>query len=259
MITSTSNPKVKLIRKLLGQRKARLREGALSIEGPRLLEEAWKAGSMPRFCLYTDEWACTPAGNRWLERLKAEDVACQEIAPNILPEVTDTVSAQGVVAVVPMPRVPWPDDIPLLLMLDRVQDPGNLGAILRTAYAAGIRGVMLTPGTVDPYNPKAVRAGMGAHFHLPIRLVDDLREALRGYRVYVSDVLGEIPCWEADWNPPVALVVGGEAHGASGTARSLANATVHIPMPGHAESLNVVVASGILLFLAAHAQETGTS
>ncbi len=258
MITSTSNPKIKLIRKLMGQRRARLRESAFPIESTRLLEEAWNAGIVPRFCLYADDWAKTAAGTSWIGRLSTKGIECHEVAPGLLPAVTDTVSAQGVVAVIPMPQVPWPDDIPLLLVLDKVQDPGNLGAILRTAYAAGIRGVVLTPGTVDPYNPKVVRAGMGAHFHLPIRMVGDLTEALRGYRVYVSDVLGGISCWEADWNPPVALVVGGEAHGASGMARSLADATVHIPMPGHAESLNVVVASGILLFLATHAQEAGT-
>ncbi len=254
MITSTSNPKIKLVRKLMEQRKARLRENAFPIEGTRLLEEAWSARVLPRFCLHTGEWAETAAGKSWIERLSAEGVECYEIAPALLSEVTDTVSAQGVVAVVPMPHLPWPDDIPLLLVLDRVQDPGNLGAILRTAYAAGIRGVALTPGTVDPYNPKAVRAGMGAQFHVPLRRIRSLAEELDGYRVYVSDVRKGASCWEVDWSPPVALVVGSEAHGVGLEARSLADAAVHIPMPGSAESLNVVVASGILLFLAAHAQ-----
>ncbi len=255
MITSASNPKIKLVRKLMDQRKARVRENAFPIEGTHLLEEAWNAGVVPRFCLYTGEWAETASGASWLERLRAENVDCFEIAPALLPAVTDTVTSQGVVAVVPMPQPPWPDQAPLLLVLDRVQEPGNLGAILRTAYAAGVRGVLLTPGTVDPYNPKAVRAGAGAHFHVPIRRIRSLPEALTGYRVYVSDVRDGISAWEADWSPPVALVVGSEAHGVGRDARSLADAAVHIPMPGSAESLNVVVASGILLFLAVHAQE----
>jgi TrmH family RNA methyltransferase len=250
MITSTSNPKIKLVRKLMEQRRARARENAFPIEGARLLEEAWNAGIVPRFCLHTGEWAETAVGKSWIERLSSRNVECQEIAPGLLSEVTDTVSAQGVVAVVPMPRLPWPDDIPLLLVLDRVQDPGNLGAILRTAYAAGIRGVALTPGTVDPHNPKAVRAGMGAHFHVPVRRIRDLEEELRGYRVYVSDVREGVSCWEVDWSPPVALVVGSEAHGVGPMARSLADAAVHIPMPGAAESLNAAVAASLMIYAA---------
>ncbi len=258
MITSPSNPKVKLIRKLIEQRKARYRERSFVIEGTRLLKEALMAGVAPELCLYTGDWA-EGEGSALLEGFEESGSRCFEISKDLLHLVSDTATPQGVVAVVPMPDVPWPTNAPLVLVLDGVRDPGNLGAILRTASAAGVRGVLLTRGSVDLYNPKAVRAGMGAHFKVSTRHIagvgigDAWEEYAGGYRVYTSLVKDGIPLWSVRWEAPAALVVGGEAHGVGRESIEAADVLVRIPMAENVESLNVVVASGILLFEASHA------
>ena len=140
-----------------------------------------------------------------------------------------------------------------VLILDRLRDPGNLGTILRTALAAGVEGVLLAPGTVDATNPKAVRAGMGAHFRLPMAAMDwdEIAHAVAGCRVYLADARGSISYTDADWTGRVALIVGGEAAGAGSRAHALAEATVAIPIAAGVESLNAAVAAGVLLFEAA--------
>jgi TrmH family RNA methyltransferase len=164
---------------------------------------------------------------------------------------SDTQSPQGVLAVVSAPALPFPPNLDFALVVDGLQNPGNLGAILRTAEAAGAQGVLLAPGTVDPSNPKVVRGAAGAHFRLPVRSAPDwetIRAALAGLTVYLADIDGDTFYDRVDWREPTALIVGGEARGAGREAESLAKARVTIPMVGGAESLNVAVATGVLLF-----------
>jgi len=116
--------------------------------------------------------------------------------------------------------------------------------------------VFLAPETADPFNPKVVRAGMGAHFHLPIASLswDAIAQHLKNTpRIYLADAQSDLSFTRADWSPPCALIVGGEAEGASQEAQRIATATISIPMPGNAESLNAAVATGILLFEAVRA------
>nr|MDA8219818.1 RNA methyltransferase [Dehalococcoidales bacterium] len=136
------------------------------------------------------------------------------------------------------------------LLLDGVQDPGNLGTILRTAEAAAARPVLLAPGTVDAYAPKVVRAAMGAHFRLPLVSGDwdELEPYLRGRTVWAAEVREGTPYYEVDWTQPSAIVVGSEAHGLSTQARKLATGRLTIPMAGRAESLNAAIATAIVLF-----------
>jgi RNA methyltransferase, TrmH family len=140
------------------------------------------------------------------------------------------------------------------LILDAVRDPGNVGTILRSARAAGVDAVFCAHGTADPYNDKVVRAGMGAHFAVPLRVAswEMIADALHGIsRVYLADARGEVVYTRADWSHPVALIVGGEAEGASDAAKKIATARVSIPMRGGAESLNAAMAATVLLFQAA--------
>ncbi len=258
MITSAANPKIKLVRKLIEQRRARYRERAFVVEGTRLLREALQAGALPEFCLYVARWLDS-GGKELLAAMESAGVPCFEVSEEVLRLVSDTTTPQGVIAVVPMQELPWPERPPLVLVLDGVREPGNLGAILRTASAAGVRGILLTHGSVDPYNPKAVRAGMGAHFKVALRRIaevasgDAWNEYAAGYRLYVSAVSGGISLWKVQWEAPSALVVGGEAFGVSRQSLEAADVKVTIPMSSDVESLNVVVASGILLFTASHA------
>jgi TrmH family RNA methyltransferase len=136
---------------------------------------------------------------------------------------------------------------------DAVRDPGNLGTMLRTAAAAGVQAVFVPPETVDPLSPKVVRGGMGAHFRLPIHLVrwERIVSHLKTMKVYLAAAGEGMTYTKADFSSPLALIVGGEAEGASIHAQSLATAHVQIPMPGEVESLNAAVAAGVLLFEAA--------
>ena len=122
--------------------------------------------------------------------------------------------------------------------------------ILRTAYAAGVQAVLLTKGTVDPYNPKVVRAAMGAHLRLPIRDLDDAgaHDWLEGLDIWLAERGVGSAYYDVDWSSPAAVVIGSESHGPSDTLRSLATGEVYVPVKEETESLNAAIATGIILF-----------
>ena len=138
-----------------------------------------------------------------------------------------------------------------VLIPDQIRDPGNLGTLLRSAAAAGVQVVLLPPETTDAFAPKVVRSGMGAHFHLPIHSLtwEEINQIIKSsnLQVFLADMDGQ-PCWTTDLRQPLALVIGGEADGASQTAHVLANQKISIPMSGSIESLNAGVAGCILMF-----------
>ncbi len=266
MITSLRNEKVRLVRALQTRRKARLREGCLVVEGVRLGEEALRAGVLPRFVLHTAASRANERATALITAWTEKGVPCYEVSAEVMEACSATETPPGVLAVVSIPSTPPPAEPTFVLVLDRVRDPGNLGTILRTALAAGVDWVVLAPGTVDPTNPKVVRAGAGAHFRLPFARLGwkAIGRAVAGYRIYLAAARGERPYTEVDWSGRVALVVGGEAAGAGEQARALAETTVFIPMAPGVESLNVAVATGVLLFEAArqrgaYAGETAAS
>ncbi len=250
-ISSPENPKVKEMRSL-HRRSARYGERLFLVEGVRLVEEALAAGLPLRlaFCV-PERLQETERGQALLSRLEPSPAAFRT-TPALLDSMADTVTPQGVVAAVPLPELPARPG-GLLLVLDGLRDPGNCGTILRTAEAAGVSLVYCAPGTVDPFSPKVVRAGMGAHFHLPLRVArgwSEIAAALAGRQVLLAEVHGGRPYDAVDWGRPTALIVGGEATGPGEEARRLATGSVSIPMAGAAESLNAAVAAGILLFAA---------
>jgi TrmH family RNA methyltransferase len=251
VITSSQNPKIKLIRALAGRPKERRENGAFLAEGVRLVEEAFNSGWNFRFVLYTD--GLGPRGQDIVKSLTAKGVDVEPVAVNLLQSVTETETPQGIIAVVALelPKSLLPPAQPdFILIPDQIRDPGNLGTLLRTAAAAGVQAVFIPPETTDPFAPKVVRAGMGAHFRLPILPLtwDQLSVGVQGMSVYLSDAAGEKSCWEADFTHPVALIIGGEADGASTQARNLATEMIRIPMPGHMESLNAGVAGAVLMY-----------
>ena len=248
MITSTRNPKIKWVRSLQAQRRSRQEAGAFVVEGMRLVEEALASGWIAQLVLFTAE---LPArGKALVEAFRAQGVQVEEVREHVMRAASDTETPQGILAVLTMKELPVPRPLDFALLADGVRDPGNLGAILRTAAAAGVQAVLLPPGGVDAFSPKVVRAAMGAHFRLPVRACswDEIRAALVGLRVYLAATDGGIVYYQADFQPPLALVIGSEAQGASSQARRLATAQVRIPMPGGSESLNVAVAAGVLTF-----------
>ncbi|HET9224032.1 MAG TPA: RNA methyltransferase, partial [Roseiflexaceae bacterium] len=174
----------------------------------------------------------------------------------------DTVHPQGVVALARWPRIE-PGKPGLILALDNIQDPGNLGTLLRSAEAVGATEVLCVRGTADLYSPKVVRAAMGAHFRLAMEQDlgwEDLGERLAFVdHVYAADAAATMPYYAADWRQPSALIVGNEAHGLSDEARSLAKVLIGIPMRGQAESLNAAIAGSVILFEALRQRTRGRS
>ena len=248
MITSPHNPKVQLVRALLGRPRERREQAAFVVEGVRLVEEALAAGWPAKYVLFSE--TASARGLELVEKIERMGTDVEEVDFHILQSIGDTETSQGILAVLEDKPLPIPDELTFVLILDQIRDPGNLGTLLRTAAAAGVQAAFLPPETTDPFAPKVVRAGMGAHFRLPILSLDweELRDRLKELWVYLAEMEAALPCWQADFRRPLALIVGGEAEGASHQAIEMAREQVRIPMPGKTESLNAAVAGAILMF-----------
>ncbi len=283
MISSNQNSKIKLARALTGRPKERREAEAFLAEGVRLVEEAVIGNWGFRFVLYSDE--LSERGKKLVEKLEEEKIEVEEVESSLLQSLSETETSQGILAVIELKQLPIPNSPNFILIPDSIRDPGNLGTLLRTADAAGVQVVLIPPETTDAFAPKVVRAGMGAHFRLPIHSMswDEIREFVsashltkrdesnRGdsvrltektnpsgathiipfgdtrLHVFLADMKGQ-SCWETDFRQPLTLIVGGEAEGASEHAHQLANAVVKIPMAGKTESLNAAVAGSVLIF-----------
>lgn len=247
-ITSAKNPRIKWVRALLTSSRARRDEGVFVVEGLRLLEEALASGWRARLLLHTPE--LNARGQALLAGFAAQGAPIEAVPEHVLRAASDTETPQGMLAVLDWQPLPLPAKLDFVFIPDAVRDPGNLGAMLRTAAAAGVQAVLLPPGAVDWLSPKVVRAGMGAHFHLPIQALswEEIAQRLHGLSIYLADSAQGQAHTQADWRAPLALIVGGEAEGAGPEAQRLATSRVHIPMPGKAESLNAAIAAAILLF-----------
>lgn len=247
MIRSTTNAKVKYVRKLQADKRFRRRERAYVIEGTRWFQEVEQHARQPEMIFYTQSWADAPAHTHILQQV---DAPSHMVSDEVMAAMSDTHSPAGVLAVLPIRPKPLPTAVSLLLILDSVMTPGNLGTMLRTAAAASVDGVLLSPGCVDPYNPKVVRGSMGAHLRLPVLEMEwpQIAAAVHSLTVYVADV-GAHPAYTAvSWRQPTALIIGGEAYGAGPQAWALAHSGVTIPMHDETESLNAAIAAGVILF-----------
>lgn len=249
MITSSHNPKIQQVRTLLGRKQAREETHAFVIEGVRLAEEALAAGCCPTLVLYSGE--LSERGRVVLQGFSNAGAELEEVSPGLLDGLSATETSQGLLAVCPLFELPLPERLNFVLIADQVRDPGNLGTLLRTAAAAGVQAVLLAPGTADPFAPKVLRSGMGAHFRIPLRSLswEEIPHICKpALRIYLAEASEGTPCWQLDLRRPLALVVGGEAEGATPEARRVADGCVTIPMPGKSESLNAAIAASILMF-----------
>jgi len=247
MIQSVQNPKVKRAR-LLRRRRVRLREGKLFVEGLRLIEDALASGCQPELLFFTPDafnhGRLSQMVSRW------QDIAW-EVSDKVMMKLTETVTPQGIAAILSLPVLSWPTQPTFLLVVDQLRDPGNMGTLLRSAAGAGVEGVIVPKGSVDPWSDKVLRAGMGAHFRLPIRdglAWPEVPPLLAGLRVRLADAQGESSYDEVNWCQPSALIVGGEAEGASQLAINQASDLISIPMAHAVESLNAGVAGSVILF-----------
>jgi TrmH family RNA methyltransferase len=255
MISSTTNPKIKQVRALQMKRHSRERESAFVVEGVRWAREVVAAGARVQLVLHTDHLDARGRGlANSMARLGAE---VRVVSDQVMTACTDTQSPPGILMVLPIPELSLPERLDLALVVDGLADPGNMGTLLRTALAAGVQAVFCTPGTVDPYNPKVVRGGMGAHLRLPIITLEaeQLPERITGLRVWLAEARNGERYTSVDWRCPSALVIGGEARGPSDPIRRIASGSVHIPIANGVESLNAAIAAAVILFEVVHQRE----
>jgi TrmH family RNA methyltransferase len=250
MITSTKNPKIKRIRFLQSSKRARYEAGVFIVEGDRLVGEALQAGWDAQSVLYTD--GISHLGKAALEELSKRGAPVEQVSPHVMRAASDTQTPQGILVELLIKELPLPSRMDFAFIPDAVRDPGNLGAMLRTAAASGVQAVLLPPGSVDKYSPKVLRGAMGAHFRLPIYSLGwrDINDVVNksGLHVFLAEAGRGQDYTQAEYRSPVVIIIGGEAHGAGRQAQSMAETIVHIPMPGDTESLNAAVAAGVLLF-----------
>jgi TrmH family RNA methyltransferase len=248
-IRSRDNPQVKALIKLAGSSRERRKTGTTLLEGDHLLRAYRDSGGVAETILASESAFARPEIRALLESAPAG--ARLVVADALLERISQLVSAAGVAAVVRTPESgPVPQTLPSCLLLENIQDPGNLGSILRTAVAAGIEHVFLSRDSVFAWAPKVIRAGMGAHFSLSIFEEIDASEFARAFRgaIVAMEPRAAASLYDLDLRGPVAWAFGNEGAGVSENIGRLATHRVRIPMPGAAESLNVAAAAAICLF-----------
>lgn len=263
MITSGSNNRVKQIVQWQKVSRERNQAGVFLVEGFKMLEEA-PSESVAE--IYVAEGA--------LERLSAfpelkqklERIGYENVADSVFAKMSDTKTPQGILLVMRQPvytleqmtNVPFP----LLVLIESLQDPGNLGTIIRTGEGAGVTGVILSEDTVDIFNPKTIRATMGSVFRVPFLYVENLRKVIqrlheRGIQTYAAHLEGKRYYDGVSYRQGTAFLIGNEGRGLSRETAKLAGEYVKIPMEGQVESLNAAVAASLLMYEAHRQRQTG--
>lgn len=241
----------------LGRKKPREVEGRFLVEGLRMVEEAAESAFEIRELLFTEAFAATVPGRDLLEKLRRKGLLVQNITERELEAISDTVTAQGIVAVVAVRRfhlesMLQPGRCSLIVGVDAVSDPGNLGSMIRTCDWFGVNGVLVGEDSVEVYNPKVLRSTMGGIFHLPVVEGVDLLSTVgrlkkSGFTVYVTDAAGEVYAEDVRFADRAVVIMGNETRGVSPSLKRAADVRVAIRRYGLAESLNVGVACGVLL------------
>jgi TrmH family RNA methyltransferase len=250
-ITSASNERIKHARRVRDGREP----GLIFIEGLRLAEEALRS-KLPleaAFLIERDE----PRHQALGRDLEQRQVACFETTPELLATLSDTVQTQGVILIASRPPFSL-DDLfgrsgSLFLALDRIQDPGNMGTLIRTAEAAGVSGIIALGGSVDVFSPKVLRSSMGSAFRLPVITHVEPATLIAARDMYSLQIVaaageGEVDYTDYDWSQPTLLLLGNEGNGVDEKLMSHCDQRLKIPMTNEVESLNVATAGAVMLF-----------
>lgn len=254
-VSSPHHPLIKEFKKLSKNRLYRQKVNKIALEGPNLVREALKAGLMPEVVFYTRDYYDSGA-EEWLSVLPLT-VMQVIISHSLFKSIAETENPQSVAAIIPFNsendyqvlREPFR----LILILDRLQDPGNMGTIIRTSVAAGVDRIYFTLGSVDPYSPKVLRSTAGTIFSIPLefvsepgKMINDLKK--KGIQVVAASAHSKLQHWSVNLKGPVALIIGNEACGVSPELEKSADINVSIPLNGSVDSLNAAVAAGVILF-----------
>lgn len=250
MITSTSNSQVKQAAALAKKSRERRKTGLFLVEGPKMYEEA--PAEWVEKVYVTEDYVRShgePDGPSW-----------ELVSDEVMRAMADTQTPQGILALVRQPSWTfsdvWNGENPHIIMLETLQDPGNLGTILRAGEGAGITGVIMNRETADVFSPKVIRSTMGSIYRVPFVYADDLAEAAagaksRGIRLFAAHLKGVRSYDQEDYRGGCGFLIGNEARGLTDETAALADCYVKIPMLGKVESLNAAVAASVLMFEAA--------
>lgn len=253
-VSSKENKFIKMARQL-NQKKVRDKTGLFLLEGIRSLEDIGRSNYEIEAILINSSFKEKDASEDLLSKFKT--VPILEVEDKVFKEISLTETTQGVLLIVHKKQFILEsvlDNEPKIIVIaDGIQDPGNLGTILRTSAAAGTSALLVTRGCVDVYNPKVVRASMGGIFFLPVINVDNLESLItllniKGYKLVVADLEGKQMYYDAELKEPVALIIGNENNGPSELFKEKSDLVVKIPMLGKVESLNAGVAAGVLIY-----------
>lgn len=253
MITSTTNNRIKRIVALGQKAKLRREEDCFLVEGPKMFLEAPKSWIKE---IYVSESFLTKCSFR--EELEAHPY--EVVSDEVFQKISDTKTPQGILSVLKCPHYEIEEllskESPLIVILENIQDPGNLGTILRAGEGAGIDGVIMTKETADLFNPKVIRATMGSVYRVPYFYTDDILESIeglkkRGIAVYAAHLSDSVCYDEPDYNNGTAFLIGNEGNGLKKETADRATQYIKIPMQGQVESLNAAIATSILMYEAA--------
>ncbi|MBD2461790.1 RNA methyltransferase [Oscillatoria sp. FACHB-1407] len=260
MITSLQNPLVKQMRKL-HRPKERLQQHLSLLEGTHLLEEACAVNIPLTTVCCTSDWL--EEHTQLWERATQQAGRAEIVSPEVLQAIATTVQPDGVVASVArlMPRSPtFP--VTLGVALETIQDPGNVGTLIRTAAAVGVDGLWISADSVDLDHPKVLRATAGQWFRLPMAVSADLKQDVTSFKQLGGQVIATLPFaqtpyWEIDWQQPSLILLGNEGAGLTTELAALADVNVTIPLMAGVESLNVAIAAAVILYEARRQREVG--
>lgn len=247
MITSTSNKQMKNLIQLQKKAKCRREQDVFVVEGIRMFREA---------------------PEDWIQTIYASESFCKEheevllgkayevLADAVFAHVSDTKTPQGILCVLKQPHYKKEDlygKMPLLLALEGIQDPGNLGTMFRSGEGAGVTGILMDAQTADLFNPKTIRSTMGSIYRVPFLIVSELKESILqmqtdGISVYAAHLEGSVCYDEPDYRDPSAFLIGNEGNGLTNATAALADQYIRIPMEGQLESLNAAVAASLLMY-----------
>ncbi len=266
MITATSNPRVKQV--VLWQTKARERKeaGIFLVEGFKMFEEV-PAEWIQEVYVSTDALDKVKENQNYMHiKKKLDQVGYEEVSAEVLRKMSDTQTPQGILCVVKRPSYKIEDlmavENPMLVVLENLQDPGNVGTIVRTGEGAGVTGVILSEGSVDIYNPKTIRATMGSIYRVPIVYAEDLIKVteemrLQGIKSYAAHLSGEKYYHHFDFQKGCAFLIGNEGNGLTQGLAEAADEYLKIPMEGQVESLNAAIATSLLMYEAHRQRQMG--
>ena len=261
MITSTTNAKVRKVVSYVEKNRARREDGVFIVEGIRMNVEIPSEQILET---YVSEEFLQKAGAQEKSFLEGLKTGYETVTDEVFRKMSDTQSPQGILSVVRQMRYTMEDllkagkgaDSPMLLLLEDVQDPGNLGTMFRSAEGAGVSGIVLSRGSADVYNPKVVRSTMGAIFRMPFLYVDSMPVTMkelrsRGICSYAAHLKGTKSYDEMDYTGAFAFLIGNEGNGLTRETADAADAYILIPMLGRVESMNAATSAAILTFEAA--------